>query len=46
MDHDLVVVGAWTIKLAGEMDGLGNGGAREILGLTNPRGARSSLGVA
>ena len=36
MDHDLVVVGAWTIKLAGEMDGLGNGGAREILGLTNP----------
>ena len=46
MDHDLVVVGAWTIKLAGKMDGLGNGGAREILGLTNPRGARSSLGVA
>ena len=46
MDHDLVVVGAWTIKLAGEMDGLGNGGAREIPGLTNPRGARSSLGVA
>ncbi|XP_037456996.1 uncharacterized protein LOC119328053 isoform X2 [Triticum dicoccoides] len=44
MDHDLVIVGAWTIKLAGEMDGLGNGGAREILGLTNPRGARSSLG--
>ena len=46
MDHDLVVVGAWTIKVAGEMDGLGNGGACEILGLTNPRGARSSLGVA
>ena len=46
MDHDLVIVGGWTTKLAVEMDGLGNGGAREILGLTNPRGARSSLGVA
>ena len=46
MDHDLVVMGAWTVKLVGEMDGLGNGGAREILGLTNPWGTRSSLGVA